>query len=137
MGNRESTRVSFQAFGKDQSEIFANSAIALMDCMVDLSTVNSKLGKIIKLQSKDVNLLLTNFLNEVVYYKDSENMLLKKFDIKIEQDKNTKVYRVTAKIGGEPINYKQHLLRCDVKTAQLSKIEKKGKTFEAKVILGI
>ena len=60
-----------------------------------------------------------------------------KFDVKVEQDKSAGVYRITAKIAGEPINYKQHLLRCDVKTAQSSKIEKKGKTYEAKVILGI
>lgn len=136
-GNRSSTRVSFQAFGKNHNEIFSNSATALMDCMVDLSTVNSKFSKTIKLQSKNINLLLASFLNELCYYKGSENMLLNKFDVKVEEDKKSKVYRVTVKIIGEPVNQKQHLLRCDVKTAHLTKIEKKGKTYEAKVILGI
>ncbi len=136
MDKRESAEVSFQAFGNNLEEVFANSATALVDCMVDLSSVNQRLAKTIKLQNQDINSLLIDFLNEVIYYRNSENMLLKKFDVEITEDKNMKVHKVTAKIAGEPI-YSQHILRCDVKTTRSAKVEKKGKTYEAEVILSI
>lgn len=131
--------VAFEAVGKSLNEVFSNSALATMETMVDTTTVHPRLSKLIKLQSKELNALLVDFLNEIVYYKDSEQILLGRFEVNVEQKKENGVWLLTAKIAGEPIDYKRHLLRADVKAAtwHLLEIKKVGKTYIARVVLDI
>ena len=83
--------VAFEATGKNLPEVFKNSALATMETMVDTKNVTTKLQKVIKIQNKDIGALLIDFLNEIVYYKDAEQMLLGRFDIDLKQ-KDDKVW---------------------------------------------
>src|SRR3989338_910976 len=109
--------LTFEAYGRDLNEVFKNAALATMDTMVDTKTVQPKLQKIIKLQSNDIKALLVDFLNELVYYKDAEQMFLSEFDVEIKQKPESGVWLLTAEISGEPLNQKRHPLRADVKAA--------------------
>jgi len=131
--------VAFEAFGKSLNDIFQNSAMATAETMVDTDTVASRLQKTIKLQNKDIGALLIDFLNEICYYKDAEQMLLCKFEVDIKQNKETKIYVLTAKIGGEHIDYKKHQLRADVKAAthHMFELKQHGKEWTAIVVLDI
>ena len=130
--------VAFEATGKNLPEVFKNSALATMETMVDTKNVTTKLQKVIKIQNKDIGALLIDFLNEIVYYKDAEQMLLGRFDIDLKQ-KDDKVWVLTAKIAGELIDYKRHQLRADVKAATWHSFElkQKGKEWTARVVLDI
>ncbi|MFH0869012.1 MAG: archease [archaeon] len=131
--------VAFEAFGKSLNDVFQNAALATAETMVDTDTVSPKLQKMIKLQNKDLSALLIDFLNEICYYKDAEQMIICKFEVDIKQNKETKIYLLTAKIGGEHLDYKKHLLRADVKAATHHMLELKqhGKEWTARVVLDI
>jgi SHS2 domain-containing protein len=131
--------VAFEAYGKSLKEVFENAALATAETMVGTAAVATRMQKIIKLQNKDLNALLIDFLNEIVYYKDAEQILLVKFDVDIKENKETGVHVLTAKIAGEPIDYKKHQLRADVKAATYHMFELKqhGKTWTARVVLDI
>jgi len=130
--------VAFEAFGKNLNEVFANSALATTETMVDTETVMPRMQKMIKLQNKDLNALLIDFLNELVYYKDAEQIIISRFEVNIKK-KDNGIYVLTAKIAGEHIDYKKHQLRADVKAATHHMLELKqhGKQWTARVVLDI
>jgi len=131
--------VAFEAYGKSLNEVFENCALATTETMVDTATVNQRMQKVIKLQNKDVNALMIDFLNEIIYYKDAEQIFLSKYEVDVKQKKENQVWILTAKIAGEPLDYKRHLLRADVKAATWHKFElkQKGKQWTATVVLDI
>ena len=130
--------MAFEAYGKNTNELFSNAALATMEIMVNTVAVEPKMKKIIKLQGEELKSLLIGFLNEIIYYKDAEQIFLSKFDVKIKQ-KDDGIYILTAEIAGEPLNYKKHQMRADVRAAsgQQSELKQEGKKWTAKVVLNI
>ena len=131
--------VAFEAFGKSLKDVFENAALATVETMVDTDTVSPRMQKMIKLQNKEIGALLIDFLNELIYYKDAEQMFISKFDVDVKQKKENGVWILTAKIAGEPLDYKKHQLRADVKAAtwHLFELKQKGKEWTARVVLDI
>ncbi|MBS3065002.1 MAG: archease [DPANN group archaeon] len=135
--NSVTADITFEATGKNLNELFKNCALALMDTMVDMKSVKSKFKKPIRLRAKDESTLLINFLNEIVYYKDAESMLISSFKVDIKKKEDA--YLLTAELSGEPLQMGKHLLRSDVKAATWHnfKLEKKGANYIAQVVLDI
>ena len=131
--------VAFEAFGKSLKDVFENAALATVETMVDTDTVSPRMQKMIKLQNKEIGALLIDFLNELIYYKDAEQMFISRFDVDVKQKKENGVWILTAKIAGEPLDYKKHQLRADVKAAtwHLFELKQKGKEWTARVVLDI
>ncbi len=136
--NSVTAELAFEAYGKDLNEVFTNAALATMETMVHLTAVLPKISKPIKLQNKELKSLLIDFLNELIYYKDAEQIFLSKFDIDVKQ-KPDGVWLLSAKIHGEPMDRKRHLLRADVKAATYHMLElKKEKAgWTARVVLDV
>jgi len=135
--NSVTADIAFEATGKTLNEVFKNSAMALMDTMVDMKTVKPRLKKPIRLRAKDESTLLINFLNEIVYYKDAESMLISGFKVDIKKKEDA--YLLTAELSGEPLHMGKHILRSDVKAAtwHMFELEKKGSKYTAVVVLDI
>jgi SHS2 domain-containing protein len=128
---------AFEAYGKDLNELFNNCALALCSAMVEPKTVAAKISKIIKMQNKDLNTLLVDFLNELVYYKDAEALLFPKVKVKIIEKDG--LYRLASDAAGDKIDFQKHRLLADVKAAtfHMFELQKKGKTWIARVVLDI
>ncbi|MEW6062949.1 MAG: archease [Nanoarchaeota archaeon] len=128
--------IGIEAYGKNINELFENSALATLEVMVDTKQVKPAIKKEVKLENKDLGNLLFDFLDEIVYYKDSERLLFSKFDVNINKNK---VYRLNAKLYGEKIDAKKHELRDDVKAVTLYefKLEKSKEGYKARFILDI
>jgi SHS2 domain-containing protein len=126
--------VAFVAHGKDLNELFANSALAMFEVMVNTRQIKPKIEKKIKVKTEDLKSLLFSWLNELLVYVDGENLAFSKFDVEI----NEKKYELVAKCKGEEINRKKHETRTAVKscTYHQMKIEKR-KEWSAQVILDI
>lgn len=133
LGEIATADIAFEADGKTLEELFINSALALEDSMVDLKGVGEKDKKIIEIENKDIENLLYDWLAELIFLKDSEDLLFSKFNIKIENNK------LNAECFGEKIDRKKHSLRNDVKAVTLHrfKIEETDKGWKASVILDI
>lgn len=129
--------VAFEATGKTLEELFESAALAVTNTQVkDLKSVKQKVGKEIKVESDSIEMLLFNFLQELIFYKDAELLLFSKFDIKIIEEKK---YKLKGKAYGEKLNMKKHELLVDVKAVSLHnfKVEKTTKGWKADVILDV
>lgn len=115
------------------NELFANAAIATTDVMVERKSVGKKLKKVIELQNEKTDNLLFDFLEELIYLKDAEELLFKEFKVAVKDG------GLKAGCWGEKINREKHKLKLDVKAITLHKFEvkKTAKGWKAVFILDI
>jgi len=128
---------AFTVKGKNEEELFENAAIALISSMADINKIENKVSREITLNNRKFDILLFDFLNEILLYKDSGNLLFSEFNIKI--NKNTQGYELKAKISGEAANPEKHKISTDVKaiTMHMFKVQKTKEGYEARIVIDI
>jgi SHS2 domain-containing protein len=131
--------VAFVARGKTLEELFASAGQAVTATMVKtLRTVRKRETRNFDLTSETLDLLLFNFLQEIIYYKDVDQLLLSRFVLSI-QSKNDRKHCLTGQGQGEKIDPARHPLLVDVKAVTLHKFElvKERAGWKATVVLDI
>ena len=123
----------FEAYGKDLNELFENSALAVEECMVKLSSLKNKEKHKISLKSESIEELLYDFLSELIFIKDTEGLLFKKFKVRIKD------LNLEAECEGEKINRNTQELLDDAKavTKHLFKVKKLKNKWLARIIIDI
>ncbi|MFC2056051.1 archease [Chloroflexota bacterium] len=113
--------VGIIAYGDDTKEAFANAAKGLFSLITELDNVEESEHRDIELTAPDQESLLVEWLNELVYLFDAENMLFKKFDI--TQFSNT---HLKARSYGHKVDSSKHKLKMGIKAAtyHMLKIDK-------------
>ncbi len=130
--------IAFQAWGKTLEELFITAGDATINAMIDnLEAIELKDTRTFRLENDELDMLLFNFLQEFVYYKDSELLLLRAQQVQIEE-KNSE-YHLTAVTQGERLDRDRHEERVDVKAITLHRfqLEKTDDGWTAMVILDI
>ena len=129
--------IAFEAYGKDYNELFQNCALALFEMAVDISTLNSIIKKEIKLEADSIENLLYDFLSEVLYLKDAEQLIFAESYVEIQEKSNK--YQLMAILKGDEINAEMQKLENDIKaiTMHMFKIEKARKGYKATVVVDI
>lgn len=130
--------IAFRAWGKDLQEVFKAAGDATINTMIeDLDSIELKETRTFSLEDDQLDLLLFNFLQELVYYKDSELLLLRSQQIEFEE-KQGKHY-LNAVLQGETLDRDRHPQGVDVKavTLHLFQLEKTNDGWTAMVILDI
>lgn len=130
--------IAFRAWGKDLQEIFISSADATMNVMVEnLDSIQPQEKREIKLENEGLDMLLFNFLQELIYYKDSEKLLLRVKQVEIK-GKNQH-HLLEAMAVGEEIDPHRHHTRVDVKAVTLHRfrLEKTDQGWKVLIILDI
>lgn len=129
--------VLFEAEGKTLGELFEAAALATEETQVELKTISLKKTVKVTIETSDLEALLFNFLQEIIFYKDAKQLVFSKFNIEIK-DVNG-FYTLKAEMKGEKIDQKKHKLNVDVKAVTLHRFEvKKLKDrWFARVILDI
>jgi len=105
--------VGFRAFGRDLAEAFANAGLALFEIMTDTGKVEPKEEVSIELRSESETSLLYDWIDRLIALHDSFNLLLSKFKVDIER--NREGLRLRAKAWGEQFNPSKHPSRTAVK----------------------
>lgn len=124
----------FLAYGKDLNELFANSALAMFEVMINTKQIKPKVKKEVEVKARDLQGLLFSWLNELLVFYGAENLAFSKFEVKIDE----KNLELKANCYGEKINPKKHETRNEVKAATMHKMEvKKNKEWKAQVIVDI
>jgi len=130
--------VAFEARGRSLEEMFAASADALLNVMVaDPAAVRESEEVNIRLENRDLEMLLFDLLCELVFYKDSRLLLLRVKSASIELlDDN---YTLTAVARGERIDPSRHPLTVDVKAVTLHRftVEETAEGWRSEVVLDI
>ncbi len=130
--------VAFEAQGKTLEELFESSGFALTNAMIkDLSKIEQRAEKSFEVEAEDVEMLLFNFLQELIFYKDAERLLFNKFDLDIVQKEDG--WLLSARAYGEEIDREKHELLADVKAVALHnfKVEETEKGWRASVIVDV
>lgn len=129
--------VAFEATGKTLEELFDSSALALENTQVkDLKSVKHKVEKKIEVEADTIEMLLFNFMQELIFLKDAKLLLFSKFSIKITEGKK---WKLKVRAYGEKPNMKKHELLVDVKAVSLHnfKVEETENGWKADVILDV
>ena len=106
----------FRAYGRTIEEAFENAASAMFNVMIDTDTVENEIFQEIELNSEDLESLLFNWLSEILFVFEVENLVFGKFVVeKLEQDNDD--FRLYAKVLGEEIDLSKHKFDTEVKAA--------------------
>lgn len=128
--------VCIEAAGKKPGEMFEQAGLATTAVMADLKTVKKKLKKTFELESEEMGKLFFEFLEELVYIKDTEGLLFSAYKVKITKKK---MYKLKANCYGDKIDMENQTLLADIKAVTLHMFEVKnaqGKWF-ARFVLDI
>jgi protein archease len=130
--------IAFEATGRDLSELFTAAADATINVMIDnLDAIESREARQIELSNDNIEMLLFDFLQELIYFKDARRLLLRVHEAQLDQKGDT--YFFKAKLAGERLDDTRHQQRADVKAVTLHgfSVEKYEGGWKAKVLLDI
>ncbi|MBN2039645.1 MAG: archease [Spirochaetes bacterium] len=116
---------AFRIYGRDLKELFRSGAGALFSVMIsNADCVKRAIEKKVELENESIDLLLHDFLQEIIFFKDSESLILFPEAIDIAESGNT--YKLKCSFQGEGIDVKKHQLKIDVKAVTFHnlKVEK-------------
>ena len=129
--------ILFQAKAETLGELFEQCALAVEESMIKLKQIQPK--KEIKIKGKNLKLeyLLFDFLNDLLFYKDAQQLLFSKFKCTVKETKNG--YELTGSAFGEKLNPDKHEQKVDVKaiTMHMFEVKKKGKSWMVQVLIDI
>jgi SHS2 domain-containing protein len=130
--------IAFRAWGRNLEETFVAAADALMNAMVEeLDTIQPHAARQLSVEHDALDILLFNFLQELVYYKDAEQLLLRVQQLRVVEDAQPYILRAT--LVGEPMAPDRHHMRVDVKAVTLHRfsLTQTQHGWEATVVLDI
>ena len=130
--------IAFEATGRELPELFMAATDATMNVMIDnLDAIEPRETRHIELVNDKLDMLLFDFLQEFVYFKDAERLLLRVRDVRI--DKGDGKHFLKAEAAGEPLDAARHHQRADVKAVTLHdfSVEEQDDGWTARVLLDI
>ena len=138
IGEIATADIAFEATGASLEEAFTAAAEALTNVMIeDLDRIERKRQVEVRLENIDADMLLFDFLGEIVYYKDAERLFLRIDGISVKKDDSG--YSLSATLSGEEVDPKKHPLGADVKavTLHMFNLERTDGGWKATVVLDI
>jgi len=125
--------VGIIAYGATIKQAFANAAKGLFSLITELDDIEEVLHRDIEVTTTDKESLLVEWLNELIYLFDAENIIFKRFDI--TELNNT---RLKARNYGEKVDYSKHKLKTGVKAATYHMLKvNKDDGYQVQVIFDI
>src|SRR4030095_5099999 len=99
--------IAFEATGRDLPELFSAAADATTNVMIDnIEAIESRETRQIELSNEKLDMLLFDVLQELIFLKDAERLLLRMREVHIdERDEN---YFLKATAEGEALDAERH-----------------------------
>ena len=98
--------------------------------------MEKKIKKKFSLEGKNIGDLMFKFLEEIIFFKDSDALVFNSSEVDVKENKKLKL---TAMLYGDKIDYKKQELKVDPKAVTMHKFEvKKEKDgYLARVVVDI
>jgi SHS2 domain-containing protein len=131
---------AFTAWGTTMEEMFSASADALLNIMVEnINDISRKHYKSIHVEADEIDILLYKFLNEIVYFKDTERILYRSKNIRFSFSDHENFYQADIQVYGEEIDTEKHKMLTDVKAITLYrlKVDNSSGFWKADVVVDI
>ena len=110
--------IGLKAYGKDINEAFENASLAIFNIISDTSDINPLSEIEFEITSEDEVSLLYDYLEELLFYHETEFMLFSEFHVKIDENLHLK-----AKIKGEEIDWQKHERKTEIKAITFHKMK--------------
>jgi len=108
--------IGIRGRGATAAEAFAEAATAVTAVVTDPGLVRPEAAVRIQCQAPDLEMLLFEWLNTLVYQMATRRMLFSTFDVRIEGD------RLEAVARGEAVDVRRHTPAVEVKGATLTEL---------------
>jgi SHS2 domain-containing protein len=130
--------IAFEATGRDLPELFSAAADATTNVMIDnIEAIQPRETRQIELSNEKLDMLLFDLLEELIFLKDAERLLLRMRQLEIEEKDEELFLHGIAE--GEPLDAGRHHQRADVKAVTLHdfSVEQTEGGWKARVLLDI
>jgi len=102
------------------TEAFKVAGDSVVDIILDNSKIEEKKERNIVVKGKDLNYLLYNWLEDLIYLIITEGFAIKKLNITVEKNEE---YAISAQIFGEDIDIKKHGFKVEIKSPTFHEME--------------
>ena len=122
--------------GRDVDDLFETAALALVDLMVDPSTVAVSVERRVTLDAAELDLLLYDWLSELIFLKDRDRQVFTSCRVRVGE---AAPYRLCAELRGGLIEPGRTALRADPKAVTLHQfsLERTEDGWHARVVIDI
>jgi SHS2 domain-containing protein len=127
--------IGVRAFGADLPELYVNLALGMMSLITDVDTVKDRLERNVSVTAPDREILMAEWINELIFLFDTEMLLFSRFEI-IKLSKS----HIEARCFGEKVDKSRHDLKRGIKSATYHRLkvrEIEDGSFQAEMILDI
>ena len=102
------------------TEAFEIAGYSVIETILDNSKIEEKKERNIVVKGKDLNYLLYNWLEEIIYLVITEGFAIKKLKITLEENEGC---TISAGIFGENIDIKKHGFKVEIKSPTFHEME--------------
>lgn len=130
--------VAFDAWAKTLEELFRDAARATVQVMAEnLEGIRRTQTVEVRLTQENEEMLLFDFLNELIFYKDARRLLLLPAELTITRGESGLELDVT--LQGEEIDPARHEMNTDVKAVTMLRysVEETDEGWRATVVLDV
>jgi SHS2 domain-containing protein len=130
--------IAFEATGKDMEELLRSAWDATLHIMIsDAESIRGKHRLTVRICKHAADLLLYELLEELIFHKDAESMLLRIEGMQLEQSGDS--YQLEAELAGEKIDPSRHELLVDVKAVTFHRftVDRSSRGWYAMVVLDV
>jgi len=108
--------IGVRGHGKDLAEAFTQAALALSGIVTELDRIEAVVAIDVDCEAPDFDLLLVDWLNEIVYQMATRQMLLRRFEVRISG------HRLRARLHGETVDPARHQPAVEIKGATFTEL---------------
>lgn len=127
--------VGFEAYGDTLEELFANAALATFSFMTNVDEIDEEEEREVHLNAEDLYSLMFDWIDEMLFFFESESIVFKKFHLKIDEG-NFSLYGRC--IGGK-FHPEKHSSGIIIKavTYNMMEIKRENGVWRARVVLDV
>jgi SHS2 domain-containing protein len=130
--------IKFLAYGKTLEEVFENAALAMFNVMIDTGNVSGETAREVFLTSPDLESLLVDWLSELLYLFEVDEIVFRKFKVKEIREEGSG-YSITARASGEEFCSESLPFETEIKAVTYNQLEitKTADGWKAQVVVDI
>ncbi|HUF43172.1 MAG TPA: archease [Verrucomicrobiae bacterium] len=129
--NKRQSEIAVRVVGNSQADLFANSAFALFDVMVEMQAIEARERLPLEIEGSDRDDLMVNWVRELLYLYQGSGYVLREFHIREVKDTVVK-----AEVAGEKIDPDRHEIKQEIASVAFhkSRMDKTGDQWTAHLI---
>lgn len=124
--------IGFTAYGNSLNECYENASLALFNVISNTDNIKQDKTITFEIQSEDYVSLLYDYLEELLFYHETEFMLFSDFKLELKDN-----FSLKATIKGEEIDWSKHMRGCEVKAITFHMMEVNQDQLFVKAILDL